>query len=49
MGSTSKIHLSDKKFEQVSNFRSMREYLLRNKEISDKKLRILSGKNRGEL
>ena len=36
MGATSKLHINSKKFEQISNFRSMREYLLRNKEVSAK-------------
>ena len=41
MGATSKLHINSKKFEQISNFRSMREYLLRNKEVSAKKLKVL--------
>lgn len=48
MGATSKLHINSEKFEQIPNFRSMREYLSRNKEVSDKKLKVLFDRYRSE-
>lgn len=41
MSSTSKIHLENGKFEQIANFRDIKEYLIRSDEIFEKKLKLI--------